>query len=91
MELDINPNKFDKYQCPCCWYYTFGQKLGNTYSICHVCYWEDDEGQLNDPTEESGANYVSLNEARKNFKEFGASERRFLRSISPPTKEELYD
>ncbi len=66
-----------KYPCPCCGHHTFDRPPGKTYGICSVCFWEDDPLQLNDPSLSGGANAVSLNEARENFKKFGACEKRF--------------
>ena len=57
-----------KYACPCCLYYTFEEKPSGTYDICPVCYWEDDIVQLADPDFSGGANDVSLNLAKENFK-----------------------
>jgi hypothetical protein len=40
-----------------------------TYNICNVCFWEDDGVQFHDIDYEGGANKVSLNQARQNFRE----------------------
>lgn len=82
-------NSFGNYKCPCCEYYTFDEQASGTFQICSVCYWEDDGVQLNDPTYRGGANVVSLNEARENFKKFGAIEERFKRFVRPPERDEL--
>jgi hypothetical protein len=79
----------NKYKCPCCGYFTLNQKADNTFQICLVCYWEDDGVQLNDPNYEGGANRISLNEAKKNFEEFGAIEKRFVTQVRPPNKDEV--
>ena len=47
-----------------------------TYDICNVCFWEDDGVQFHDLDYEGGANKVSLNQARENFREHGVSEDR---------------
>jgi hypothetical protein len=44
--------------------------------------------QFDDANFEGGANVVSLNEARRNFREFGTSESRFIENVRPPTPEE---
>lgn len=67
-----------KYQCPCCGNYTLPEKPSGTYYICKVCYWEDDNVQYYDPDFEGGANENSLNQARKNYQECGASDKSFL-------------
>ena len=64
-----------RYACPCCSYYTFEEKPSGTYYICPVCYWEDDIVQLEDPDFSGGANEVSLNKAKENFKKFVFSSR----------------
>ncbi|MGN6431573.1 MAG: CPCC family cysteine-rich protein [Gaiellaceae bacterium] len=44
--------------------------------------------QFEDADFQGGANVVSLNQARANFREFAASERRFIQNVRPPTLEE---
>lgn len=78
-----------KYKCPCCGYYTFEERAGESYDICPVCFWEDDPVQLNNPTLEGGANKVSLLQAQKNFKEFGACQPEAVSSVRSPKKDEL--
>ena len=77
-----------KYKCPCCGYFTFESKPGESYDICEVCYWEDDPVQLADPTFEGGANLVSLRQARANYKAFGASSREVLSLVRKPRRDE---
>lgn len=78
-----------KYKCPCCGYFTFEEKPDNTFDICPVCFWEDDGVQLSKPDYAGGANHVSLNRARKNFKAFGASEERLVQYVRNPNEDEL--
>lgn len=78
-----------KYQCPCCGNYTLPDKPAGTYYICKVCYWEDDNVQYDDPDYRGGANGESLNQARRNYKEFGVSDKRFLDKVRKPLYEEL--
>lgn len=71
------------YECPCCGHRTLGEKPPGTFAICQVCFWEDDSVQFDDPEYRGGANRVSLNEAKMNFKQFGACElemREFVRA-----------
>lgn len=57
----------NKYHCPCCNHITL-DSLGE-YLICDICGWEDDPIQADDIYFQGGANYMSLNEARKIFLE----------------------
>jgi hypothetical protein len=76
------------HACPCCGYLTLPEPPAGTFDICPVCFWEDDNVQFNDPDFEGGANEVSLNQARANFREHGVSEPRFKRQVRPPRPEE---
>ncbi len=78
-----------KYQCPCCGCYTYDNKPTGDFSICPVCFWEDDPVQLEDETFKGGANDVCLLEARENYKKYGACEKRFIRNVRKPLEEEL--
>jgi 1-acyl-sn-glycerol-3-phosphate acyltransferase len=84
--LHAGPN--GKYRCRCCGYYILDEMATGTYEICHVCFWEDDPVQDYDPDYADGANKPSLNEARRNFKQFGACERRLLEHVRPPRDDE---
>jgi len=77
------------YKCPCCGYYTIGEKPPGTYEICPVCFWEDDHVQYQEPDLDGGANELSLNQSRMNFKKFRASEKRFITRVRPPKDDEL--
>jgi hypothetical protein len=56
----------DVYQCPCCGARTIAH-LGD-YEICLVCNWEDDPVQAASPDYEGGANGLSLNQARNEWR-----------------------
>jgi hypothetical protein len=56
------------FACRCCGYRTLGER--GCYSICRVCFWEDD--LIEDPDAISGPNHMSLREARRNFEAIGA-------------------
>ncbi len=78
-----------KYQCPCCGCYTFDNQPSGGFTICPVCFWEDDPVQLEDETFKGGANTISLLEARENYLKFGACEETFVGNVRKPLKEEL--
>lgn len=70
--------------CPVCGRHTF--EVVGDWDICPVCGWSSDpvqEAMHDDPT---GANSVSLNEARQNFQEFGAITREKLADLDPEEK-----
>jgi len=56
-----------------------------------VCFWEDDQVQLLDPTYRGGANGPSLIECQIEFASCGASERRFLTNVRPANTREPKD
>ena len=80
-----NPNK--KYQCPCCGYYTFDEP--NSFEICDVCFWQDDGVQADNPDYLGGPNHISLNQARQNYKSFGAKDKSSLKYVRQPLPEEM--
>lgn len=49
----------------------------------------EDPIQLEDPTDDGGANHVSLIQAKKNFLEFGACEYEMIIHVRKPNIEEL--
>ena len=62
---------------------TFFQPPGS-FSLCYVCFWEDDGSQYADPTFADGSNRISLVEAQANFQEFGACDARHVHQVRPP-------
>ena len=77
-----------KFQCPCCGYFTLESSEVGSYDICPVCYWEYDNIQNCEPNYEGGANEISLNQAKENFKKIGVSDKRFSNYVRPPTENE---
>ena len=78
-----------KVRCPCCGCRTLSRP-GND-EICPVCFWHDD-GQGDDQAKEirGGPNkLLSLDEARKNYAEFGAFDKEFVPNVRPPRDEEI--
>ncbi len=61
------------------------------YAICPVCFWEDDGQDEHDAdVVRGGPNHgLSLAQARKNFREFGACERRVLGHVRKPLESEI--
>ena len=57
----------EKLLCPVCGKHYFTEK--NSYEICPVCGWENDEVQRQDPDYAGGANEISLNEASRIYSE----------------------
>jgi hypothetical protein len=54
-----------------------------------VCHWQEDAVQSDDPDYEGGANDVSLNEARKNFKKYSVVDPEFKKYVREPREDEL--
>lgn len=79
----------NRFPCPCCGYLTLDQEPPGTFQICEVCNWEDDNVQCENPSFERGANKESLNQARINFKTFGASSREALSAVRRPLPTEM--
>ncbi|HHY43190.1 MAG TPA: hypothetical protein GX514_10175 [Thermoanaerobacterales bacterium] len=78
-----------KYTCPCCGYKTLDEEPPGTYSICPICFWEDDGIQFDDPDYEGGANRVSLKQGQKNFLKFGACEKEMIKYVRKPDKNDI--
>lgn len=70
------------YPCPCCGYLTLNQEPPSTYLICPICFWEDDGEQ------DYLSNQVSLRQAQRNFLEFGACDREWLKDVRHPTSQD---
>nr|WP_314369981.1 CPCC family cysteine-rich protein [uncultured Acinetobacter sp.] len=77
------------YPCLCCGYLTRGEPSNGDYDICSVCFWEDDPVQAEDHDSAGGANVPSLNQARENFKKYGAIEECFVKNVRKPRDEEI--
>ena len=66
-------------QCPCCGY--FSVKYDEmTINICGICGWQYDITGQKYSDKTAGSNDVSLNEARKNYKLYKVSDRKFLKN-----------
>jgi hypothetical protein len=78
----------EAFPCPCCGYLTLPEAPPGTFFICPVCFWEDDNVQFADPAYSGGANEVSLDEARANFRSFGASSESVREHVRRPEPRE---
>lgn len=54
-------------KCKCCGKLTINKN--DLFAICSNCGWESDPIQEKDPSYKGGANRMSLNEAKKAYKE----------------------
>lgn len=77
-------NNQAEYECPCCCNLTFYDKPGGTFDICPVCFWEDDDLSTTSPEQTFDINKVSLNQAKINYKEFGACEKGMVLHVRSP-------
>ena len=59
---NMSTNEISKL-CPCC-----GKEKVREYDICSICSWENDPIQEEHPDMRGGANIISLNEARRAYK-----------------------
>jgi hypothetical protein len=78
-------------RCPCCGCKTLAERAG--YEICDVCFWEDDGQDDHDADVIRGGpnGRLSLSEARQNYQQFGACERRHVANVRPPLPNEMPD
>jgi hypothetical protein len=70
--------------CPVCGYRTF--EIVGDWDTCPVCGWNSDpvqEAMHDDPT---GANGISLNQARRNYQAIGAISEEVLAELQPEEK-----
>jgi Cysteine-rich CPCC len=77
------------FACPCCGFLTLAEEPPGTFEVCPVCFWEDDNLQFSDPDYVGGANRISLNRARENFRILGAASREFVGSVRKPLPPEI--
>lgn len=70
------------YQCPCCDYYTLEDRA--SYSICPVCYWEDEGLDLDRLDTISAPNHITLRQARSNFVRYGACDEGAVSLVADP-------
>lgn len=80
-----------RIKCPCCGNYTIESDDEVIVDICEVCYWQYDAVAHDYPQKCIGPNHVSLNEAKENYKKFGACEKRFVGFVRKPSQYEISD
>ena len=80
-----------RMQCPCCGYFTQLAYSENepSFEICEVCFWQHDSLVNENPNAINGANHISLNEARDNYKKYGVCKKEFKHLVRQPLEEEL--
>lgn len=82
-----------KEKCLCCGYKTLPAKRENCIAfICPVCFFENDVfmKNMNDIKEKSDSNGgMTLEQARDNFKKYGACNKEFITKVRKPKKEEM--
>ncbi len=70
--------------CPVCGHYTF--EVVGDWATCPVCGWNSDPVQETMPDDPTGANSVSLNQARQNYQALGAITEEKLAELDPEDK-----
>ncbi|HCC23502.1 TPA: hydrolase [Candidatus Falkowbacteria bacterium] len=78
-----------RYQCKCCENYVYNENPEGSWSICPVCNWEVDDVQERGSDFSGGANKMSLNQAKQNYKNFGAVSRDFIDKVRKPNNNEI--
>jgi hypothetical protein len=78
-----------RFSCPCCGNRTLSESPPGTFEVCPVCFWEDDDVQFKNPSFAGGANRVSLEEARMNYRAFGASMPEHRQHVRTPRLSEI--
>lgn len=78
-----------KFACLCCGFLTLDRQPPGSWSVCPVCFWEDDYAQGLDTGLAGGANELSLDDARRNFAATGSSSPRFSALVRLANKTEF--
>ena len=79
MEKSAKPEDNKLLQCPCCDYFTLGERGG--YDICPICFWEDDGTDINSIDKDSGPNHMTLRAGRLNFEKIGACNLSMIKNV----------
>jgi len=80
-----------RVKCPCCGYFTQLVEVEDEplFEICEVCFWQFDAVAHDKPDQIIGANHITLNNARENFKKYGVCKPEFKNMVRMPLPEEL--
>ena len=70
--------------CACCGYKT----TAPGYEVCAICHWMKDPAQEADPDLDPGTNGLSLRQAQRNYREFGAAANYLVEVARKPTEQE---
>jgi len=75
--------------CPCCRILTLSER--NAFEVCPVCFWEDDGQDDVDADQIRGGpnRSLSLTEARRNFRAFGACDETVKAFVRFPNSDEM--
>ncbi|MGN7761431.1 CPCC family cysteine-rich protein [Paenibacillus sp. 22594] len=76
-------------KCPCCGYFTIESDDEVIVDICDVCFWQYDVVAHEKPDWNIGANHLSLNQARENYKVFGVCKEGYGNLVREPLLIEL--
>lgn len=71
------------YKCSICGY--FNPDKQGLHEICPVCFWQDDSSSYH----EGGPNGMTMKEAKKNYKKYGAAREEFAKYVRKPYAEEI--
>ena len=73
--------------CPCCGFRTL--RARGDSELCPVCWWEDDgQDDADADVVRGGPNWVSLAQARANYRQIGASDPKFVGQVRKPNASE---
>ena len=77
-----------RFRCPCCGFRTL--ETAGALALCPVCWWEDDGQEDVDAAEVrlTVNGFLSLTEAREQYKVCGASHPRYLPYVRKPLEAE---
>jgi hypothetical protein len=76
-------NRSGKGRCACCGYYRL-KEVGET---CPVSFWEENICQEENFHDNDAPNYISLGDARENFKRFSAKRQNLIYKKPKPRRE----